>query len=112
MLWRQGDIFIERVFSVPAGAVIQADLVLAEGEITGHSHRVDHPDTANLFEADGQFYLQVIADRADVIHEEHGTITLPRGMYRVWRQREYDPATAFRPSPSDRWGQPFRFVID
>jgi hypothetical protein len=33
----------------------------------------------------------VLADSATVTHEEHGPITLPRGTYRVWRQREYSP---------------------
>jgi hypothetical protein len=26
-----------------------------------------------------------------VVHEEHRTIELPTGSYRVWRQREFDP---------------------
>ncbi|WP_273557165.1 hypothetical protein [Methylobacterium frigidaeris] len=28
-------------------------------------------------------------DQARVVHDEHGTIALARGVYRVWRQREY-----------------------
>jgi hypothetical protein len=33
---------------------------------------------------------------ARVVHEEHGAISLPRGWYRVVRQREYTPG-AVRP---------------
>ena len=40
--------------------------------------------------------LEVTVERATVAHEEHGPITLPRGSYRVWRQREYSPE-AVRP---------------
>lgn len=97
MLWRQGDIFIETIPLIPAAATQQSHLVLADGELTGHSHRVADPDTALLFAHREDLFLQVIADEADVIHQEHGTVTLPRGRYRVWRQREYDPKPA-RPS--------------
>ena len=30
-------------------------------------------------------------DSVSVVHEEHATITLSSGYYRVWRQREYSP---------------------
>ena len=92
MLFRQGDIFIESVSSIPPGAVKQPDLVLAEGEATGHRHRVDNACcSADLFEHGGQLYLNVLTDEATVVHDEHDTILLSRGKYRVWRQREYDP---------------------
>ncbi len=35
--------------------------------------------------------IRVIADEARIIHQEHQPITLPRGDYRVWQQREYTP---------------------
>ena len=37
-----------------------------------------------------QLYLEVTAEEAGVVHPEHGEIVLPRGAYRVWRQREFD----------------------
>jgi hypothetical protein len=92
MLYRQGDIFIESVAAIPAQAVKQRDLVLAEGEATGHRHRVDGDSgAADLYEHAGQLFLSVLTDDATVVHDEHDTIVLPRGKYRVWRQREYDP---------------------
>ncbi|HEY1601140.1 MAG TPA: hypothetical protein VGG64_16175 [Pirellulales bacterium] len=92
MLYRQGDIFIESVPSIPPGAAKQPDLVLAEGEATGHRHRVDDSCcSADLFAHQGQLYLSVLTDEAMVIHDEHDTIVLTRGKYRIWRQREYDP---------------------
>jgi hypothetical protein len=116
MLWRQGDVFIESIALIPAGAAQQPHLVLADGELTGHSHRVADPDTALLFELRGQSYLQVIAERATVIHQEHGPVTLARGNYRVWRQREYDPAPpTTRDTVTARlgaWERTSRWVID
>lgn len=36
-------------------------------------------------------FLEVTGETAEVVHEEHATIKLPQGTYRVWRQREYSP---------------------
>ncbi|KMO44592.1 hypothetical protein VQ03_02190 [Methylobacterium tarhaniae] len=91
-MWRQGDIFIQGVPALPQEAAARPlpHTVLAHGELTGHSHRVVDP--AALFAGEGCFYLDVLAETARVVHDEHGTITLDRGTYRVWRQREYTPA--------------------
>jgi hypothetical protein len=91
MLWRQGDVYISDVPSIPEDAKELAHTVLADGEATGHRHRIKDVASAMLFESRGQLFIDVLADRTDVVHEEHGTIELKRGKYRVWRQREYDP---------------------
>ncbi|HEX3600482.1 MAG TPA: hypothetical protein VHU84_10095 [Lacipirellulaceae bacterium] len=91
MLFRQGDIYIEAVRCVPEGAVEKQDMVLAEGEATGHRHRVRDLRSAMVFVLGDQIFVDVTADRAEIVHDEHGTIELNRGVYRVWRQREYDP---------------------
>ena len=90
-MWRQGDIFIAAAPAVPKGARPQPHCVLAEGEVTGHSHRVAERGAARLYADSASLYLEVLADSARVVHDEHGPITLPRGVYRVWRQREYTP---------------------
>jgi hypothetical protein len=90
-MWRQGDVLIALVDAIPPGATKKTDCVLAEGELTGHSHRIDQPGVAELHECGGALFLQVLAGEAKVVHQEHGPITLPRGQYAVWRQREYTP---------------------
>ena len=45
-LYRHGDVLIAEVGSIPKGAVKRPHLVLAEGEMTGHSHRIAEPGTA------------------------------------------------------------------
>lgn len=95
MLWRQGDIFIETLKLIadlpnrtrlPHGTIVH-------GEVTGHRHRVEDPQTAALYTGGhaAEFYLHVTAPGARIVHEEHGPIDLERGFYRVWRQREYAP---------------------
>ena len=90
-MWRQGDVLISAVDAIPRGATKRRDCVLAEGEITGHSHRIDQPGAATLFEHEGRLYLRVLAGEAKVVHQEHGPITLKQGLYTVWQQREYSP---------------------
>jgi hypothetical protein len=91
MLWRQGDIYIETAESVPPTAIERPDGVLADGEATGHRHRIENFKTAILYEDRGQLFLVVFSPKARIVHDEHQPIDLDRGTYRVWRQREYDP---------------------
>jgi len=95
-MWRQGDVFIRRIEAIPE-RVRRSRLphgILAHGELTGHSHRLEEPQSAVLFQGAttiGEFYLDVPDSGARIVHEEHGPIDLPTGLYRVWRQREYHP---------------------
>jgi hypothetical protein len=90
-MYRHGDVLIAPIPAIPAGAHARPGTVVAHGEITGHSHRFDDPAAIALHALDGQLFLQVLADTARIVHEEHGPISIPRGTYRVWRQREYSP---------------------
>lgn len=91
-MWRHGDVLVARVDSIPADAERLRHSVLAEGEVTGHSHRLEVPESAVLMEHSSGLYLRVVAEHATLIHEEHHPIVLPRGEYRVWQQREYTPS--------------------
>ena len=91
MLWRQGDVYITTVPSIPESAKPLGHCVLAEGEATGHSHRILEIDRVKLFELNGQRFLRVKDAAVTLVHDEHGPITLPAGEYRFWQQREYSP---------------------
>lgn len=91
---RQGDIFFEEIDSLPKNVKRKKDNILAYGEVTGHAHRIttslDNVDS--YIDENGDIYLQSNDGEIVVDHEEHGAITLPSGtMFRVSRQREYDP---------------------
>jgi hypothetical protein len=96
MMWRHGDVMIAAVAAIPHEAHPRPGAVLARGEVTGHAHRIERPDTADLWELNGELYLRITADSARVVHEEHRPVTLTQGVYRVWMQREYTPQ-AIRP---------------
>jgi hypothetical protein len=95
MLWRQGDVLIETTPEIPAGAHQLHTAVLVYGEATGHAHRVESPERAEVWEVNGQLYLKV-TDATRLIHDEHLPITLAPGLYHVWQQREYTPQAIVR----------------
>jgi hypothetical protein len=90
-MYRHGDILVAPVDSIPASAKQLQHLVLAEGELTGHAHRISEVGAAALFQTDTEMFLDVVGQTATLVHQEHGPIELPQGKYRVWRQREYSP---------------------
>lgn len=96
-IYRQGDVLIISVDSLPSGAVQEevADrIVLAYGEVTGHAHALDST-LAVAYRHKEERFLEA-RQGATVVHEEHGPIVLPPGFYQVVRQREYTP-TEIRP---------------
>jgi len=100
---RQGDVFIVALSSIPADQIqyagIPSDavpvkrgprgLLLAEGKATGHHHSVKS-ETAELYRAEGVLFLRATS-AVEVTHEEHDTITLPPGEYRVTGHHEALP---------------------
>ena len=90
MLFRHGDVLIQKVSSIPKGAKRLKHRTLAHGELTGHSHQIREKDAA-LWQAGPDLFLNITARLATVVHQEHAEIELPKGTYRVWRQREYTP---------------------
>jgi hypothetical protein len=89
--WRQGDVFIITTDQLPGGLKPRPP-VLAEGEVTGHAHRVKNGSKAQvLADASGGLFLDVEGEDATIMHEEHGPVTVPRGSYIVRIQREYHP---------------------
>ncbi|MDX1962259.1 MAG: hypothetical protein SFX18_03840 [Pirellulales bacterium] len=91
-LYRHGDLLVQSDHHLPSEAKRLQHLVLAEGELTGHSHRIAEKDAAVLYRTElGELFLQVTAKQATLVHQEHGPIVLGTGIYSIWRQREYSP---------------------
>ena len=104
----QGDIIIERVADAIPGKSMTVDsdgaVVLARGEVTGHRHRFTGDSGVVMFRDDGLArelapdlyidHVNVPATGGALLHEEHGTIDLPPGTYRIRRQREWSAEQA------------------
>jgi hypothetical protein len=86
---RQGDVLLKPIDRLPEGLAPTQNRVLAEGELTGHSHRLE--GKAKVFR-NGTGQLLVDVEDARLVHEEHGLVE-PKGAYEVVRQVEYDPVT-------------------
>lgn len=97
--FRQGDVgLIES--RIPKAAKRVPLKPLALGEVTGHSHQVAIADRAGaeMYELEGATFLRVTAEGSiSIVHEEHGTVTLPAGWEGEVRiAREYDEEEDFR----------------
>ena len=89
--YRQGDVIIKMIGANPGGEVkLLPHLTLAEGEATGHRHRITRGEAELYQMATGLMYLKVLSDFATLFHEEHEEIELPKGDYEVSIEREYD----------------------
>lgn len=94
-MYRQGDVMLIPMDEhIPRKATkVSLELgrvILAHGEVTGHHHSFAGDSGVALLEDGDDRFLRVEKSSA-LEHQEHGTIEIPRGRYRVIRQREYAP---------------------
>lgn len=97
--YRQGDVLVQLIPDRPrVGRELAEDgrIILAHGEVTGHCHEiVDETATqlppAQFFEEPDGTRVLFVERPCTLVHQEHGTIALAPGCYRVVRQREYSP---------------------
>lgn len=89
---QQGDVLLKSA-SVPEGAreipATGRGYILAEGEATGHAHRIEDVAGVEFLEKDGRFYV-VNMRPVTIRHEEHKSLTLPPGRWEVGKIREYN----------------------
>ena len=94
--FQQGDILIKRVSGLPKGEIIKAEnvgYVLAEGETTGHKHKIEEVQFARMVKTvDGKVYLSV-TKAVPLKHDEHYIIIIEPGEYEVSKVREKDHTT-------------------
>jgi hypothetical protein len=95
--YRQGDVLVREVgtrdFADHGIEVIAENgrIILARGEVSGHIHSID-ARLARLFEGAGPGICYLLMDTQGLLeHQEHSPISLPKGLYEVIRQREYEP---------------------
>jgi hypothetical protein len=99
-LIRQGDVLLVPVDAVPERGLREPEFsrshVLAEGEATGHAHRLRSKRPAALRRGWGRDRREFVTvpDGADalLVHEEHDPIEVAAGVWELRRQREYEPS--------------------
>lgn len=93
-IFRQGDVLLIRDDTASTnGKKIAREggrVILAHGELTGHAHAIE-AKSAEMFELDAVDRALKLARPVSLVHEEHDTVKLPAGTYRVRIQSEYSP---------------------
>ena len=91
--YRQGDVLIfglgkRKNKRFIEGFKPKGDNIIIEGEITGHFHKALN---GKLYEKDDKIVLEA-DEGCTLIHPEHASIKVPKGVYTIDIQREYDEA--------------------
>ena len=91
-IYRQGDVLIVRVESIPENLVKTKKVTLALGEVTGHHHSILSENVVGFADVETALakYIEV-KEAATLTHQEHDPITLPKGTYKAIIQKEYEP---------------------
>jgi hypothetical protein len=91
-LIRQGDLLFVPTSKFPENATRIETGIIAEGEATGHHHRLAVLEDAELAALwDGSKMLKVGPNDVTVVREEHRRVTLAANtIYEVHQAREYD----------------------
>jgi hypothetical protein len=91
---RHGDLLLSSIpkKDLPKGFKSLKTNVLAEGEATGHTHRlVGEAQILEFKTEDGSVQKFVDAQKeSSLVHEEHNEIKIPQGVYKVIQEREFD----------------------
>ena len=105
VMYRHGDLLITRINAVPQSAINISSKIIAEGEVSGHKHKLVGQAIVRLLpgrEASGvengdisinripELYFSASED-VKLMHEEHKTLELPMGSYKVTKEREFNP---------------------
>jgi hypothetical protein len=100
---RHGDVQLTQIAGVPAGFKAEdkpGDIILAEGEHTGHAHRIKLPGKPGrnrsavlLRKAGEDFAILQVRRLVALTHEEHDRVEIAPGFYRVGIKRQYDEDT-------------------
>ena len=86
---RQGDILFTKVHKASEDKREVKNKVVAYGEVTGHSHTL--MDGILFLDEKGEMFA-FSEGGAYVVHQEHNRINLEEGIWKVTRQKEYEPS--------------------
>lgn len=92
--YQQGDVLLKEINSYginfnEKNYNEKKDLILAEGEATGHNHRIVS-GLAMLYVSGNDMFLKVISETALLKHQTHNPIEIPKGDYKIEIVKEYD----------------------
>ena len=92
MKYRHGDVSFHPI-TKKEGKLIKHDgsFILALGEATGHHHKIAVMDVADMeIRETAAGFILVLKSEGTLTHQEHGTLKIGAGTYRIGKEREYD----------------------
>jgi len=95
-LYRHGDLLIKQIDQIPLMAKPLSTNIIAEGEITGHNHKLYGSQQVYGTHSDKNFriieptYFQA-KEEISLKHQEHDTLKISKGNYVILHEREHDP---------------------
>lgn len=94
-LYRQGDVLVIPIDQIPNKESLKVTrrCTLALGEVTGHHHTISSGAVGYANDEKSLAQYVEVTDSAGgaLTHQEHDTIVLPEGSYKVVGQVEYTP---------------------
>ena len=84
---RQGDVCLTPVKQIKGEQECKGEKILAYGEVTGHKHILK--GDATFYKHQNQVLVEVGEQGAQLIHDEHGQLSVPKGIYQVVLQRQF-----------------------
>lgn len=91
--FRHGDLNLHPIIKLEGEKVEHSNrFVLQEGETTGHKHVLSVPNLEDMDVrklADGS-YCFTLKTMGTLTHEDHKTLEVPAGTYRIVQERELD----------------------
>lgn len=84
---RQGDVYAEAIAALPKGLKKKKDNVIVHSDSTLHDHTLK---SGNVFvNKKGDLFLEA-PRKTQIVHtEDHDPVDLPKGVYKIIRQRQY-----------------------
>lgn len=92
MYYQHGDVLLTKVESLPKNfkETRVKKAILAEGEISGHQHiLIAQQAPFTIFEKEGETFIKT-DEKTELIHQEHKTLWVDPGIYKIDKVREYD----------------------
>lgn len=90
-IYRHGDVLIRQIAELPKGERSEVTTtVLAEGEATGHKHRLTCAEAFAVMQGfEEKKYFELRAP-ATLTHEEHSALSIEPGAYEIGIETEFD----------------------
>jgi len=94
-IYRQGDVLLMKIEEIPAGADKvkreNLEIILAHGEATNHTHAIASMDATLFMTKDSLERFLRVDKTVRLRHQEHDTIIIEPGDWKVIQQKEYHP---------------------